>query len=215
MILSRIEAIIFDLDNCLLDPRELGSRLVDPPVMAIRAANRGTLSESDLQSALDDLWWRPFDQVAKMWHFSETMRAAGWQAYCALDIVGRLRGYDDLTVLDDLPMRLFLVTSGFERLQKGKIRALNIGSRFAEIHIDSIDDPNHLGKEAIFANIVRRWRFVAQHVLVVGDSGESEIAAGNRLALRTVQLLRPGVSPAANADHHVNNLWQLKTLLGR
>lgn len=209
-----IAAIIFDLDNCLLDPRELGDGLVEPLFAAICRANHATLSERDLQAALEDLWWRPFDKVADAWHFSESMRMAGWRACAALRIEGRLHGYDDLMVLNELPMTTFLVTSGFQHLQHSKIRALGIGKRFAEIHIDAIDDPDHLGKQAIFQQIICRWQFPAQQVMVVGDSGESEIAAGNRLSMRTVQLLRPGVEPVSNADHHVADLWQLKALLG-
>ena len=210
----RIEAIIFDLDNCLLDPRELGDRLVEPLRAAIRRANRGTLNESELQAAFADLWWRPFDTVADEWRFSEAMRAAGWRAYATLKIDDRLRGYEDLTVLSELPMTTFLVTSGFRHLQQSKINALGIGTTFAEIHIDAIDDSGRLGKAAIFSQITRRWQFIAQQVMVVGDSGESEIAAGNRLSMCTVQLLRSGVVPVANADYHVSNLWQLKVLLG-
>lgn len=43
----------------------------------------------------------------------------------------------------------------------------------------------------------------ADEVLVVGDNPDSEIEAGNRLGLRTVQVLRPGVPRGNNATHYI------------
>jgi len=47
-------------------------------------------------------------------------------------------------------------------------------------------------------------------VLVVGDSFESEIDAGNRLGLRTVQILRAGAQRTDHATYHITSLAELK-----
>jgi len=47
-------------------------------------------------------------------------------------------------------------------------------------------------------------------VLVVGDSFESEIDAGNRLGMRTVQILRDGVQRTDRAIYHITSLAELK-----
>jgi FMN phosphatase YigB (HAD superfamily) len=52
-----------------------------------------------------------------------------------------------------------------------------------------------------------------EEVIVVGDNPDSEIEAGNRLGMKTVQILRPGVPRGSNATFYVNNLEELKSLL--
>lgn len=42
---------------------------------------------------------------------------------------------------------------------------------------------------------------------------DSEIAAGNRLGMQTIQILRPGVTRSNAAAAHVNNLTELKKFL--
>ncbi|MBL8399141.1 MAG: HAD family hydrolase [Candidatus Accumulibacter sp.] len=209
----QVNAIIFDLDNCLLDPRELGEAFVEPVFSAIRASNLGTLNETQLLAAFEDLWQRPFDTVADEHGFSATMRAAGCRAYATLEVTAKLHGYGDLVVLNELKAVKFLVSSGYRRLQRSKIEALGFKELFAEIHIDAIGEANRPGKEGLFAQIARRWRFAPRQVMIVGDNGESEIAAGNRLKMPTVQLLRPRVTQVLNADFHIDDLWQLKVLL--
>jgi FMN phosphatase YigB (HAD superfamily) len=48
---------------------------------------------------------------------------------------------------------------------------------------------------------------------VVGDSPVSEIVAGNRFGMATVQMLRQGVAVADNATYTVSRLEDLKALL--
>jgi FMN phosphatase YigB (HAD superfamily) len=53
----------------------------------------------------------------------------------------------------------------------------------------------------------------SEKVLIVGDNPDSEIEAGNRLGIKTVQILRPGVPRADNASYHIQTFHQLKMLL--
>jgi FMN phosphatase YigB (HAD superfamily) len=53
----------------------------------------------------------------------------------------------------------------------------------------------------------------SEEVIVVGDNPDSEIEVGNRLGIRTVQILRPEVPRGENATHHIVTLTELKTLL--
>ena len=50
-------------------------------------------------------------------------------------------------------------------------------------------------------------------VLVVGDNPDSEIEAGNQLGIRTVQILRPGVTRSSKANCHIHGLEELGGLL--
>ncbi len=210
-----IKAIIFDLDNCLSPAVEVGAQVFEPAFAAIRRANRGTLTDAELKEAFSDCWRHPLDFVATKHRFSKEMLAAGWEVFTQMQVEVPMRGYPDLAILAELPVELFLVTSGFRRLQESKVKALEIAHRFAEIHIDAIDEPDRVGKLRIFETILERHGLRPEEVLVLGDSADSEIEAGNQLGIATVQVLRPGVSRASKAAQHVHGLVELMELTQR
>jgi putative hydrolase of the HAD superfamily len=210
-----IRALIFDLDNCLADAREAGDELYEPAFDAIRRANRGTVAQAALASAFEDIWRHSLDWVAAHYGFSREMTEAGWRVFSGLEVNRKLHGYGDLSVLSELPANRFLVTSGFRRLQESKIRSLDLVPLFTAIYVDAIDEHDRQGKLGHFERILLKQRLTAAEVLVVGDNADSEIAAGARLGMPTVQTLRPGVPYAANATFHIHSLPELKELLSR
>jgi putative hydrolase of the HAD superfamily len=205
-----IKALIFDLDSCLCAANEVGDHLFAPAFDAIRAANDGTVSEESLRAAFVDCWRFPFDFVATKYLFSQAMCAAGFAEFSRTEVCEPMHGYGDLAVLVELPAKLYLVTSGFRRLQESKVKALGIAQLFTAIHIDAIEEPGPKGKDRAFKAILQAGGFTVEEVLVVGDNPDSEIAAGNRLGITTVQILRPGVSPSPSAKHRIRTLHDLK-----
>ncbi len=208
-----IRALIFDLDNCLAAANEIGGDLFEPAFAAIRAANRGTLSEETLKEAFSDCWRLPLDFVANKHGFSHDMLKAGWDVFSSITVETPMKGYNDLDVLRELPVELYLVTSGFRRLQESKIKALNFERLFTGIHVDAIDEVERKGKQGIFESILDAKQFKPEEVIVVGDNPDSEIEAGNKLGMKTVQILRPGVPRGSNAAHYVHTLAELKSWL--
>ncbi|MEC7906582.1 MAG: HAD family hydrolase [Verrucomicrobiota bacterium] len=136
-----IEALIFDLHNCLAPAMEIGTEPCRPAFEAIEEANLGTLSSNALEEAINDIWSQPFDWVADMHGFSTAMIEAGIREFGKIETPGPLHGYGDLSVLDSFDIPLFLVTSGFRRLQESKVRTLGIVDRFLEVVVDAIDEP--------------------------------------------------------------------------
>lgn len=208
-----IKALIFDLDNCLAAANEVGEDVFKPAFEAMRNANRGTLTEEQLAEAFEDVWRHPLDFVAFKFGFSQEMLAAGWKVFSQTVVETPMKGYGDLAVLRDLAFDLYLVTSGFRGLQESKVRALQVADLFRGVEIDAIDEDNRRGKQGIFATILETKKLRPEEVLVVGDNPDSEIEAGNRLGMRTVQILRPGVPRADNATYHVATFEELKALL--
>ena len=208
-----IRAIIFDLDNCLSAADEVGRQLLEPMFAAIRQANKGTLSEEALAQAFEDCWRHPLDWVASEHGFSDEMLAAGWEVAARTEVEAPMRGYSDLPALAELDAKLLLVTSGFRRLQDSKIRALGFESLFEAIHVDAIDEADRKGKEGIFKDILKTYRLSPEEVLGVGDNSDSDIEAGDRLGMRSVQVLREGVPRGSNATHYINSLCELKGLV--
>lgn len=209
-----IRAIIFDLDSCLCPADEPGQPLYQPAFDAITRANRESHSAAELQAAFAEMWRVPFDAVARKYHFTPAMFQAGWNEFLKVEVVGPMQGYGDLDALRSLPAELFLVTSGFRRLQESKIQALGIRPCFRAIYIDAIDEPQHPGKRPLFEEILRSRDLQPAEVLVVGDNPESELAVGRQLGMPTVQTLRPGVNPTDDVPNHIHSLKELKEVLG-
>lgn len=204
------KALIFDLDNCLAPASEVGEELFAPAFDAIRRANHGTLSEQSLEEAFVECWRHPLDWVAKTYGFSKEMTDAGWNIFATTEVKEPMYGYGDIDILPELPVQRFLVTSGFRRLQESKVRALNFQHLFTAVYIDAIDEPDRKGKKGLFEQILDDYQLAPGEVLVVGDNPDSEIEAGNRLGIRTVQILRPGVPRAQNATLYIHSLTELK-----
>ncbi|MEI7551637.1 MAG: HAD family hydrolase [Verrucomicrobiota bacterium] len=207
-----IKAVIFDLDSCLAAADEVGSDLFASAFLAIRSANQGEVAEDQLQAAFTDCWRFPFDFIAGNYGFSPEMCRAGFEAFSKVEVLQPMRGYGDLSALAEIPAMLFLVTSGFRRLQESKIKALKIAPLFTEIHIDAIDEAQPKGKLLAFEAILRKHQLSPAEVWVVGDNPDSEIAAGNQLGMTTIQILRPGVQASSAAAHRIQNLHGLKSL---
>jgi putative hydrolase of the HAD superfamily len=208
-----VQAIIFDLDNCLVPGDAIGGAAYEPAFDAIRRANDGRLSDAELAAAFADMWRHPLGDVARSHRFTPGMLAAGWQVFAHMEARAPLQGYADLGVLAELTVPRFLVTTGFRRLQESKIAALGLRDLFTEIRIDVVDEPDRRGKQQLFHEIRQAHGYVSRQMLVVGDNAESEIRAGNELGMTTVQILRPGVPYGSNAAHHIHGLQELRRYL--
>ena len=138
---------------------------------------------------------------------------AGWEAFRQTEVNQPMVGYRDLAVLKELPVQKFLVTSGFRRLQESKIRARDFASWFVATHVDSLDEPARKGKHGLFQELLASHRLGPEEVLVVGDNPDSEIEAGNRLGMKTIQILRPGGPRSDKARTQIESLNELKELL--
>jgi FMN phosphatase YigB (HAD superfamily) len=208
-----LKAIIFDLDSCLAAANEVGDQLFAPAFDAIRRANHGTVPQPLLEQALADCWRCSFDFVADKYGFTDAMGAAGWEVFKRTEVTDPMHGYPDLGVVKELPLQCFLVTSGFRRLQESKIKALGFAPWFTAIYVDAIDEPERQGKLRIFVDLLKAHGLQPNEVLVVGDNPDSEIEAGNRLGIETVQILRPGVPRSDSADRHIQSLSELQDQL--
>jgi len=60
---------------------------------------------------------------------------------------------------------------------------------------------------------MKTHQLAPREVLVVGDNPDSEIAAGNKMGMATIQTLRPGGLASPAATHHIRTLAELKRFL--
>lgn len=208
-----IKAVIFDLDNCLAPASAVGKTIADPAFNAIRAANKGHLTNDYLEEALLACWQHPFDWISKTYGFSDAMTTAGWQEFTIMSVSGSMEGYADLATLANMPTENMLVTSGFRCLQQSKIDALGIADYFSAIYIDALDDDKRLGKKGLFDHILKQREFLPTEIVVIGDNPHSEITAAKELGIPAVQILRPGIEKGENADFYVVDFIEFRKLL--
>jgi len=211
-------ALICDLDNTLFDPRQIRPAVLEPALRAVREANAragaNAVAADVLEAALAASWRSAFDEVAREFALPMDLRMAWTEACSGLEVDGPLDPYPDIEVIAALPMRRFLVTTGFQRFQRSKVAALNLHHMFETVYWDSLDGSQASNKQAVFQRIIADTSLPPERIAVLGDNAASEIAAARHLGMIAIQVLREGVSPAPHAHHRIHSLWNLPELLG-
>jgi FMN phosphatase YigB (HAD superfamily) len=214
-----IRAAVFDLDNTLFDSTTVPAEALAPAVAAVRRANVGpeALPPHVLEAALLAAQRFGFLHVADTYGAPAFLRSAWRDAYRTLVLErAALVPYPDvMPVLPTLDVIRLLLTTGFRRMQESKIAALRIGHLFDGIYIDALDGGGSPHKRALLEEILRTRQLAPSEVLVIGDSADNEIAAGNALGAVTVQVLRPGVPRTETARHHLTTFTELPGLIAR
>lgn len=204
-----IKGIILDLDMCILDTRSLRGPFFEEVLAPLRASilpEKIAIEQALMTTSLDD--------VAKLFSMPVELLEEMRTAYREATVPQGIRTFGDEECLRSFTQTKILVTSGFIKFQQGKIDQLGIADLFDEIHIDSTDDPvTRKGKKVIFEECMKRHGWLPSEVLVIGDNPVSELKAGKELSMVTVQTVRPSIVRSDIADHHIESLSELSSLL--
>lgn len=178
----RKKAIIFDLDNTIYPVSSIGEKLFKPLFALINVSGEYS---GDFNEIRQEIMRKPFQLVADQFSFSKKLKSEGLKMLTDTTYDERIKPFDGYQVVKKISCKKFLVTTGFEKLQKSKIKQLGIEKDFDQIFII---DPNHsdLTKKDIFGKIMEDYRFSTEDVLVVGDDLNSEIKAAKELGIFTV-----------------------------
>lgn len=212
---SMIRAIIFDLDMCILDAHTLIGSFFNP---VLDALNNSELPAELKKRINDQLWITSLDDTVEMFSVpedvAEKMREAYRQMEVPAEALGSMKSFGDEGYIRDLPVKKFLVTSGYRKFQETKIAHLGIANLFDEIIIDALDfRDKRKGKRNIFQEILEKNNWVKDNVLVVGDNPMSELGAAKSLGIPTVQILRPTIVKWDGAIHYINSFSEIKALI--
>jgi uncharacterized cofD-like protein/HAD superfamily hydrolase (TIGR01549 family) len=113
--------------------------------------------------------------------------------------------------------KLALITSGSYKRQKNKIRLLNLKPLFDLISIDSEEEGKT--KTDYFKDALSYFKLKPSEMVSVGDRVVSEIKAGNRLGMYTIQFLHgrhKSVLPKSDLeepDYRIDSLSELNSIL--
>lgn len=197
------KAIIYDLDNTIYAVSSIGDKLFGPLFNLIADSGKHTDSMDAIRYAI---MRTPFRLVAQRHNFSEELKQKGIELQELMDYKEAISTFEDYPEIKNIPGERFLVTTGFKTMQESKIRQMGIASDFKEIHIVN---PVESSKKQVFADILNRYNYKPDDVLVVGDDPESEIAAAKALGIPTVLYDKDNIMDASEADFKISNFTEL------
>jgi len=211
--MKKYKAVIFDLDNTIFPTKSITKELAQPVWDAIRYSNDNYFSKQGINDVFSDCYCMPMREVALKHKFPQKMTDAVEIGFSKMAIEYPLTTYKDYPVLGTIAPEKLLVTSGNIHFQNLKINKLNIRNDFKEIFIHDDGNPSHSGKTKLFESILKKYRLNNKEVLVIGDNIHSEICAGNSLGIKTMQILREGITKEYGATYYINDFSELLDLL--
>jgi putative hydrolase of the HAD superfamily len=176
------KAIIYDLDNTIYPVNSIGDALFEPFLALMQGYPE---HDHHIDNIKNDMFRKPFQVVATEYNFNDELSQRGLKLLEQLTYSGPIYYFEDYPLIKTISADRFLVTTGFSNLQYSKIKGMGIGGDFMEIHVvDPLQSSRT--KKDVFTEIMQKYGFVADDVLVVGDDPNSEIKAAAELGIDTV-----------------------------
>lgn len=204
-----IKAIIYDLDNTIYPVSAIGEKLFAPLFNLIIESNE---HNDNIEAIKQAIMRTPFRLVAERFKFSTELTNKGIEVQNEMEYNEPIAPFEDYPEIYDINTERFLVTTGFRKMQLSKIKHLGIENDFREKHVV---DPTVTTKKEVIADIVNRYNYKTDEVLVVGDDPESEIAAAKALGITTVLYDKKEISKPEDADYYITNFKELKAIYNK
>ena len=170
------------------------------------------IDEQDYQSAKDEMLRTPFLKVAEKYSFPTKVIQRTVEYLANREVVKNLVPSDDYHFIKSLKGRKFIVTAGFPKQQKSKVKMLGIADDFEEIHVVDISVTN---KKQAFVDLIEKHKLPKEDILIVGDDAESEIKFGLELGIETFLLDPDNLHPNAKSTYTGKDLTQLHQAAGQ
>ncbi len=206
------KAIILDLDDTILHTRSMDHKVFEPFFDHLAAGLEPYFTTPVIHCILNDLWQHTWDAVIKKYGIPMPVMRASVQFLDGLELKLNILPYPDYHFIKALHYPKFLVTTSVTSLQQAKIRALGIEGDFKKIVINDTFKQEKT-KLDIFKELVAEFDLVPEQTFVIGDNAASEIEAGNRLHMVTIQVLREGVIKGDNARHYISSFAELNSIM--
>ncbi|WP_116788808.1 HAD family hydrolase [Flavobacterium psychrotrophum] len=200
------KAIIYDLDNTIFPVSAIGDKLFGPLFDLIQSSGQYNENMDTIRYAI---MRTPFRLVAARNNFSDDLTQKGIELQETLAYSEPIDTFEDYPEVKNISAERFLVTTGFDKMQRSKIEHLGITGDFKEIHVVN---PTLTNKKEVFKSILERNGYTPDEVLVVGDDPESEIAAAKALGIATVLYDKYDNFSVDDADYKINHFASLKDI---
>ena len=181
--MSMKKALFLDLDNTIYPVSSISEYLFKPLYDLIDEF-KNEMDKEVLKNAIYQISRRPFHYVADEFHFPLALKNRGIELLSNMSYDMPMKAYEGYDLIKSIPINKFLITTGFSKLQWSKVEMLGIKDDFNEIHIVDLEISTKTKKD-VFNDIITRFNYKIEEILVVGDDPESEIKAANELGLQT------------------------------
>lgn len=210
-----LEAIIFDLDFTLANPKLLGDDTLGEIKRLL--TDWGAMTQAEIKKVESALWRQPpLDVFAQITRLPGDILATLVDAYNRMPICDQYRPYDDVVPFleamkssEECPF-MALVTKGLSGYQTRKIQALGIEHYFDIVQV--VGDPRwstFQDKTATFGWIAQHHSLRNPNIAVIGDNANDELAAARRHSMLPIQTVRPGVTPDQKSARRIESLDEL------
>lgn len=177
------KAYFIDLDNTIYFTKPNVDVLMTPLYNLLGAEDLG-ISDADFEMAKDEMLHTPFQKVAQKYHFKEAATNKAIAHLKERELTEALAVHDEYHYLKALKGLKFIVTAGFEKAQRSKVKMLGIADDFEEVFV--VDNTQTTGnKKDAFLMVMEKYKLQPNEVLVIGDDAESEIKFGLELGMET------------------------------
>jgi len=202
--------MILDLDDTIYPTTSIPREVLDPVYDKLKSLLTDLMGQELFSKIKHDLWHMPIDIVCKKYNLPDNILDNFYDEIEQVDLNNTgIQVYQDYEFIKSLPHRKFLVTTGLEKFQYAKVKALNINDDFEEIHVDDPRAVPRIGKVGIISNIISKRHINPDSVWVIGDNPDSELKAGKELGCITVQRLNALKRKMADADIHMDSFHEL------
>jgi len=206
--------LLLDLDDTIFQTNSMNPKIFDSAISVIRKYYSSKKTEENIEKIELELWSNPIDVVFSKYQTPKIIRTEFYKRirninYATLNI----STFKDYEVIKSLAVTKILVTTGLKELQLGKIKALGIESDFESIHIDDPQIKPRQYKIDIFKQILNDSKIAPEEIWVIGDNPDSEIKAGKKLGMRTIQRKSNSKKSSKFSDYEIESFEELKGIL--
>lgn len=201
--------LILDLDDTIFETSTIKEESVNSILTEFKSIAIEKYGGTLTHQIIGEFWKFPFDIVAEKYQFDTHIKSQFSESISQADFQFNIKPYKDFDVITSMKFEKILVTTGFDKLQRAKIKNLGIEKMFSEIYIDDILDPNRIFKKGIFRKILSTKNIEHEQVYIIGDNPQSELKAGYELGLKTIQVSKLGQRKSEYANYIIADFSEL------
>ncbi len=203
-------AYFVDLDNTIYFTAPYVDVLMKPLFDLLEDEGLG-VDGPKFEEAKKEMMRKPFQKVAETFGFPQEMIKKGIHFLQHYEVQSPLKVHEEYRYIQALPGDKFIVTAGFERMQRSKLPLLGIESDIKELYVVDLTRKKETKKDG-FLYLLEKYKLDPKEVLVIGDDETSEIHYGNELGLDTFLYDPEKRIAQSKATYHSITLQMLETI---
>jgi len=206
--------LILDLDDTIFETKLMNPRIFDSAITLIKNHYEQNYRGLKYEEIIAELWSYPVDVVFAKYNTKKSLVTEFYKMIDEIDFQKlAIKTYEDYKAIKTIKIEKILVTTGLQKLQLAKIKALKIENDFDHIYID---DPRLFPRKHkidIFKQILLGTKKEPQEIWVIGDNPESEIKSGKVLVMKTIQRKSNSKKISEFADFKIESFEELQGII--